>query len=251
MNEPIRVFHQPGCSSCLRTKEYVASTGLPFESIDVLNDPGGMDKLRAFGVRRVPVVSRGERWVFGENLAKVAELLGIESAPRRQLTPQQLRDKLDRILRVAQRDIQAVPDAQLAALNPHRESRDLRNLAFHIFDIPVDFMEALDGEEYTQGVRTAPASLASPADLARFGESVRERMHRWFAVQSETGAWQRTIPTLWGEQSVYQLFERATWHSAQHTRQLEDMLDMLGTLRPDKLTADDLDNLPLPQRVWE
>lgn len=251
MNEAIRVFHQPGCSSCLRTKEYVASTGLPFEAIDVLNDAGGMDQLRALGVRRVPVVARGTQWVFGEDLAKVAALLGLASGARQALTPQQLHRKLDRVLSVAQRDIQAVAQAQLHALNPHRESRDLRNLAFHIFDIPIDFIEALDGAEYTQGMRTAPAELASGADLAGFGAQVRQRMDRWFAGQSDPQAWQRTIQTLWGEQSVYQLFERATWHSAQHTRQLEDMLEILGASRPDRLSAEDLASLPLPQRVWE
>jgi hypothetical protein len=31
----------------------------------------------------------------------------------------------------------------------------------------------------------------------------------------------------WGEQSVHRVLERTTWHSAQHIRQLIDVLDSL------------------------
>jgi phytoene dehydrogenase-like protein len=35
----VQVFWQPGCSSCLRTKEFLTKQGIDFESIDVHNDP--------------------------------------------------------------------------------------------------------------------------------------------------------------------------------------------------------------------
>lgn len=250
MSEIVRVFHQPGCSSCLRAKEFVARQGVPFESIDVLHDPRGMELLRQLGVRRVPVVSKGDRWVFGGDLQQVADLLGIATGQAERLTPAALSGRIDRVLAVAQANIRAVAEDDLQALNPNRESRDLRNLAFHIFDIPVDFMDAVAGAEYTQGVRSAPPELRTAGQLADFGQEVRGRVASWYA-QQEPQAWQRRIPTLWGEQSVLDLFERATWHSAQHTRQLEAMLGMLGRATADRLTPADLDRLPLPERVWE
>lgn len=38
---PIKVFWQPGCSSCLRTKEFLQKNGVVFESVNVAADPSG------------------------------------------------------------------------------------------------------------------------------------------------------------------------------------------------------------------
>jgi glutaredoxin len=249
-SETVRVFHQPGCSSCLRAKEFVAGNGVPFESVDVLNDANGMDLMRELGIRRVPVVSKGREWVFGENLADVAKLLGIQYGANQALSPDDLHSKTNRVLSLAAADVSAVPDAKLTALNPHRENRDIRYLAFHIFDIQVDFLEALDGAEYTQGLRVPPPEMSTATALAAFGADVQRRFNAWYPQQQAKG-FDRVVPTQWGDRTVYALFERATWHSAQHCRQLEDMLDIVGTPVPVRLTKVDLANLPLPERVWE
>ena len=43
----------------------------------MLNDPGGRERLLKLGVRNVPVVSKGESYVFGQNLEDVAEFVGL------------------------------------------------------------------------------------------------------------------------------------------------------------------------------
>ena len=45
----------------------------------MLNDPAGRQQLLALGVRNVPVVSRGEQFVFGQNLEDVAEFVGCRA----------------------------------------------------------------------------------------------------------------------------------------------------------------------------
>ena len=40
-------------------KEFLAVRGIAFESINVLEDDGGMDKLRALGARSVPILTAG------------------------------------------------------------------------------------------------------------------------------------------------------------------------------------------------
>ena len=35
---PIKAYWQPGCTSCLRMKEFLARHGVPFVSINVLED---------------------------------------------------------------------------------------------------------------------------------------------------------------------------------------------------------------------
>ena len=56
---------------------------------------------------------------------------------------------------------------------------------------------------------------------------------------------------LQGMQSMQLLFERTTWHSAQHARQLAAVLERFGIQPNGRLTADDLAGLPLPERLWE
>ena len=34
----LKVYWQPGCSSCLKTKEFLLANGMEFESINVLED---------------------------------------------------------------------------------------------------------------------------------------------------------------------------------------------------------------------
>ena len=44
----IKVYWQPGCSSCLRTKEFLTEHGVPFRSIDVLADPQAIADVAAY-----------------------------------------------------------------------------------------------------------------------------------------------------------------------------------------------------------
>ena len=53
-------------------------------------DPEGMTRLLAFGVRNVPVVSRGKEYVFGQVLADVARLAGVKPPGLAGLTPAQM-----------------------------------------------------------------------------------------------------------------------------------------------------------------
>ena len=47
------------------------------------------------------------------------------------------------------------------------------------------------------------------------------------------------------------MFERSTWHSAQHVRQLGAVLERFGIPPEGRLTKEDLQGLPLPERIWE
>ena len=62
---------------------------------------------------------------------------------------------------------------------------------------------------------------------------------------------QARMATYWGEQSMHEVLERTTWHSAQHTRQLIVVLDSLGREADGRLTGADLQGLPLPEKAWD
>src|SRR3546814_8373805 len=84
-NTEIRVYWQPGCTSCLRTKEFLSSHGIPFVSRNVLADENAFAELSRFGLRQVPIVTLGDKWANGQVLADVARLVGITDLNARML----------------------------------------------------------------------------------------------------------------------------------------------------------------------
>ncbi len=76
--ERVKVFWQPGCTSCLRTKEFLTKSGVDYESINVHGNPAGMEELRKLGARSVPVVARGGKFVFAQALGDVIEFLDLK-----------------------------------------------------------------------------------------------------------------------------------------------------------------------------
>ena len=61
----------------------------------------------------------------------------------------------------------------------------------------------------------------------------------------------RTLKTYHRDTDAHLVFERVTWHSAQHCRQLVAVLERMGIEPDGPLTASDLAGLPLPERLWE
>lgn len=209
-----------------------------------------MEELRALGALTVPVVSRGNRWVPAGVLNEIAEFLSIDSVSHTMLSPQELSVRLDQIMAAAQRYILAFPRDKMGMTVPNREKRDMRELSYHIFAIPIDFITVKDGEVYTQGNHPIPESVRTPEDIAAYGDEARGIMREWFA-KAPAALWARTLSTSYGTQSMHHYFERATWHAAQHTRQLAAMLEAAGASVPDKLPEHFFKGLPLPERLWE
>ena len=54
----LKAYWQPGCTSCLRMKEFLMRHGVPFVSVNVLEDEAGREELAALGIRSVPIVAQ-------------------------------------------------------------------------------------------------------------------------------------------------------------------------------------------------
>ena len=78
----IKAYWQPGCTSCLRMKEFLTKHGVPFVSVNVLDDKDAFAELEALGVRTVPIVRRGSDWANGQVLRDVARVAGIRLGRR-------------------------------------------------------------------------------------------------------------------------------------------------------------------------
>ena len=73
----IKAYWQPGCTSCLRMKEFLTKHGIPFVSVNVLEDRDAFAELETLGIRSVPIVRRGDDWANGQVLRDVARVAGI------------------------------------------------------------------------------------------------------------------------------------------------------------------------------
>ncbi len=215
-------------------------------------DERGFDELRRLGARSVPVVSRGDRFVFAQVIRDVVEFLELDESTRPVLSPAELAARCDRVLQTALRLIRQMPNDRLETRLPNRP-RSWRVLMHHIFQIPTAYLDLEeDGASFTYERLTAspPSEMRTSAAVADFGEGVRARFKAWWRrVANEDFA--RPVPTYFGQTSRHEMFERTVWHSAQHTRQVASLLETAG-IAPDRpLTRDDIRGLPLTDKVWD
>jgi hypothetical protein len=223
-------------------------------TVDVLNDAGGREQLLKYGVRNVPVVAKGDQFVFGQNLEEVAEFVGLHGTGHTPLPPGELIVKWVAVLRAAQRFIRQMPPERLNELVIDNRDRSIRLMGHHVFRIAEAYLEtAADGVEYAVQLANVPpadGTFTTGDEIARYGEAVIARLQKWWDGLADKSC-QQKVKTFFGAQPLYMLYERSTWHSAQHARQLTAVLERFGIEPNGRLTADDLAGLPLPERLWE
>ena len=208
-----------------------------------------MDQLRERGARSIPVVSRGKDFVFAQAISDVVAFLDLDEDVGPELSMQQLAAKLDMVLAAAARYVAQVPDDRLGDNLPGRD-RAYRVLFHHIFNIADSTVAALEsGRQVNYEALTAlpPDDMQTVADIVAYGEGVRARVARWW----ESGPKPDPVETYYGSHSLHEVFERTTWHPAQHVRQLMLIHEMLGIETDGPLGDNDFRGLPLPEQVWD
>ncbi len=219
--------------------------------MNVQDDPEAMAALRALGARSVPVVSRGDRFVFAQLLTDVSEFLEIEAAAGPELSVAELTARLDLVLETAARLIEQFPQARLADKLLNRD-RSYRVLCHHVFRISEAFLENVGGETLTYEMLTQEPGpeIATTADITGYGGGVRARFNAWWTACADREGVE-PVETYFGRQTMHEVLERTTWHTAQHVRQLAMALEM-QEITPDRpLDAAALAGLPLPEAVWD
>jgi len=217
----------------------------------VLEDPAGLDELRRLGARSVPVLSRGDEYVFAQNIGHVVKFLGLNEATGPVLTPEQLIGRLDTFLGAGLRMIPQMPDDRLSTEVPNRP-RSYRVLGHHIFRIAETFLEVANGAtlEYGKLTATPPEGMQTTAAIAAYGTDVRQRLMAWWAAKPDKSA-RETVQTYYGPQLLHEYLERSTWHVGQHVRQWNMLLGMAGIEADHPPGPADFANLPMPSQVWD
>ena len=249
----VRAYWQPGCTSCLRMKEFLTKHGVPFVSVNVLEDKGAFEELAALGVRSVPIIRRGKDWANGQVLRDVARVAGIQWGGTQVLPASELTARLVVIQTAAHRLFAQIPDDKTGRLLPHRP-RSYAQLAYHIFNIADAFLEhEVPGLPLKEGVygRVPPPEMDTKAKILAYGQDVRERFEAWWHGPGQTADVSRKANVYYGDVTVDEFLERTTWHSGQHVRQLVMVLDMLGIDPNGPIGQETFAGLPMPEKVWD
>src|SRR5688572_22468526 len=181
-SQALKVYWRPGCSSCVKVKEFLSGLGVPYESINVSAEPQAMDELRALGVRTVPVVARGKDYVFAQELADVSRFIGREVTFRRLAAPE-LVQKWLAVLEAAQRHVMQIPPERLGERATPGRDRSIRDLAYHVYQVADAFLQAVENDvEDLPSVYNAPPprSVRNVGDIRRYGVEVVSRVKHWW-----------------------------------------------------------------------
>jgi hypothetical protein len=219
-----------------------------------LNDPAGRAQLFKLGVSTVPVLARAGQYIFCQNLEDVAEFVGAQGTGHTPLPPDVLLTKWVNVLHAAQRYIRQFPNERLAERVIANRDRSIRLMSHHIFRIAEAFLEtAIDDVEYrvsNANVPPADGTCTTGAEILAYGDEIIARVETWWDQLDDKSCRQK-IKTFYGTPPMHQLFERSTWHSAQHTRQLIAVLERFEIEPNGRLSVEDLAGLPLPEGLWE
>ena len=247
MADAYRVYWQPGCTSCVRAKEFLKKHGIMFESVNVLQDKNATADLARLGAMSIPVITRGDDFAFAQEIRDLADFVGVKLTCI-QLPPAKLNKKIDLILAAAQRFVKQIPADTLRVNLPGRD-RNCLDLAYHIFVIPTAFLDAVRGGAVTfeHFERVPPPELDTVEKISTFGQEVRKDFAAWW----REGIMPGTVNTYYGVQPSQGVMERTAWHAAQHCRQLMVVVAAAGVGPDGPLGEAELGGLPLPDEVYD
>lgn len=250
---PIKAYWQPGCTSCLRMKEFLTKHGVPFISVNVLADKAAFAELAELGLRSVPIVRRGSDWANGQVLKDVARVAGIKWGGAKTLPPSELVARLVAIQQAAQRFFAQIPDEALGRQLPNRP-RSYAELTYHIFNIADAFLEhEVQGLPLKEGAynRVPPPDMKSKEQILEYGRNVLAGVEAWWRGPGQRADFEAKANVYYGDVSLHHFLERTAWHSGQHVRQMMMVLGLLG-IAPDRpIGAETFDGLPMPDKVWD
>jgi uncharacterized damage-inducible protein DinB len=182
----------------------------------------------------------------------VSRFIGREFASDR-LPPEVLMGKWLKVLAAAQRHALQIPRERLLERATPGRDRSIRDLAYHIYQIPEAFLEAAEsGVGDLTAVYNAPppSAVKSVEQIRAYGEAMGKRLATWWDTLPDKSC-RQMVNTYYGARPLHELLERCTWHSAQHARQIIAVLERFDIASDEPLAAQDYSGLPMPAGLWE
>ena len=248
----VKVYWQPGCSSCLKTKEFLKDNGVDFKSVNVLEDKSGFEDLQRFGVKLVPVVAKGDQWANGAVFRDVAKVAGFDYSSHKMLEPQVMADKIKSINYFAREFLDQIPEDKLDTLLPGRP-RSYRQLVYHVFNIPDVFLDRVEHNKpytYEALLSILPKEMKTKSDLMDYGNRVYERFDKWWKRDGDKVDFDQPGNVYYGDVNLHEVLERTGWHSGQHVRQINLLLKEKLSINPKKTLDETIfEGLPMPKNI--
>jgi hypothetical protein len=206
----------------------------------------------ALGTRQLPVISRGKKWVNGQSLKAIAELVGIDLGTVKHLPPEELARRIDVVLDGAGRFFAQFPEDHLSDQLPGRP-RSYAQLAWHLFNVADAFLEHEQGIPLsTTAYNRVPAPDITRPEILAYGADVRRRFGDWWQSAKARTDWNAKADVYYGDVSRHEFLERTTWHAGQHSRQLMWVLqDKFGIAPENPIPPETWAGLPMPEQVWD
>jgi hypothetical protein len=140
-----------------------------------------MAELQKLGLRTVPVLSRGDKYIFGQNTQQIIDFIGLNEDGGPQLSVQQLHERIVKFMDSALELIPLMPHDKLGIHVPGRP-RSYRTLAFHLFRVIDAFIGTNEGITLVKEMfAEEPAADAKTDFLVEYGKKVRQRYLDWWA----------------------------------------------------------------------
>lgn len=197
------------------------------------------------------MLSRGDEWIFAQNIGHVVKFLGLNEPTGPVLSPTQLMERLELFVQTAIQIVPQMPDALLATEVPSRP-RSYLALGHHLFRIPEGMLEVAAGATLDNDMLTGgpTADMRTSAALGIYGQQVLTALQAWWNPKTDK-AGREIVQTYYGPQLLHELMERTTWHCGQHVRQWFMLLEMAGVAPVVTLDAAAFTGLPMPTSVWD
>src|ERR1700733_2894341 len=175
-----------------------------------------MAQLQKLGLKTVPVLSRGDKYIFGQNTQQIIDFVGLNEDGGPQLSIDELNARVMKFMGAAIELIPLMPYDKLGVHVPGRP-RSYRTLAFHLFRVIDAFIGTNEGITLEKEMfAEEPATDAKTDFLIEYGKKVRQRYLDWWAKNDHAAS--KTLQTYYGPQTLHELLERTTWHSGQPVR---------------------------------
>jgi hypothetical protein len=244
----ISVYWVPGCSSCIKAKEFVASLGEPWESLNILEHPDALAEVAAAGIRGAPAVRKGDRIVYAQSLDDLAAFFGTTRDEQR-LPRDVLVARWNALQDKAREVIASFPEEVLEGhklVGPHA---NVLELAEHPYQVVESFLRLIEDDTIdARAIYLTPdKSIRSMAALLAYADRIHAEYDDWLNSGGPSSIPAR-LNTHYGNQPADVVLERYVWHMAQHLRQLDHLAaGEDGTMR---VPANLYVGLPLPKALW-